>query len=729
MKKRLPILFSGLLAASFLSIAFVVPSNGGDEPGKEAVIMQAIIKNLERYHFDPAKINDDFSNRTYDFFLNDLDGARLFFTKVDLAQVEQYRDQLDDESSAGTFDFFDKTQELHKAARAKTQAWYQEILAQPFDLDDKATFTIRNEDSEWTANDEELKAYWQGYLKRDALRRITNKLEEQEKRLHPDAESELESESEDGAEEEEKPILTLEEIEEEVRADILKTYDRWYDRLEKAKRSQRLSQYINAFTSMYDPHTNYYRPRDKENFDIRFSGRLEGIGATLQTDDDYTKVASLVVGGPAWKGKELEEDDIIMAVRQDEDEEAVDIKGMVLDDVVGMIRGKKGTTVHLTIKSHASGETSVISIERDVVVIDERFAKSLILDGVGEGEKIGYIYLPSFYADFKNPDGRFCSKDVKAEIEKLKKEQVDGIILDLRNNGGGSLKDVVDMTGYFIPEGPIVQVQDRINNTEILRDKDDRVQYDGPLAVMVNQYSASASEILAAALQDYGRAVIIGSNSTFGKGTVQRFIDLDRTLRGFSEVKPLGTIKLTMQKFFRIDGGSTQLRGVVPDIILPDTYAYLETGEKKENNPMEWTQIESVPFDQDAFYIDNKAELQANSAKRIAQNPTFSLIEENAQRFKRLRDRKEFPLDLSTYRAEEKSLDEEAKRFKDMFEEEVNTGVHNLEEDLPGIEQDESKEARNEEFLKDVKTDVYIHEAVQVVHDLVGNKSVGISDN
>ncbi len=708
MFKRFPYLLSGLLFAGVF-IAAVAPKGDGTEPAKDALILQSVLSNLGRYHFEPAPIDDAFSEQAFELYLNDLDRSRLFFTAEELATLQSYRKELDDQMAGGSFDFFEQTQQLLKQNRVRAQAWYREILSQPFDLQEEGAVKLLGDTDEWLPNEASLQAYWKAYLKRDLIRKLLNKQKELAKKAEKNTEQAASSE-------EASPVPSTEELEAEIRGEIRNTFDKWFERMEKSPRSQELSQYINAITSVFDPHTSYLRPKDKENFDIRFSGRLEGIGATLQSSDDYTKVSSVVVGGPAWKGKELQDDDIIMAVRQEEGE-AVDIKSMDLDDVVSQIRGPKGTKVHLTVKK-PTGEVKEITIERDVVVIDEKFARSLILDGV-DGQKVGYLYLPSFYADFQHEDGRFCAKDVEIELQKLKDAQVAGVILDLRNNGGGSLTDVVKMTGFFIPEGPIVQVKDRINKVDVLDDKDERVQYDGPLIVMVNQYSASASEILAAALQDYGRAVIVGSNSTFGKGTVQRFIDLDRTLRGHEEAKPLGTVKLTMQKFYRINGGSTQLKGVVPDIILPDTYAYLETGEKKETNPMEWTKIEAVPYQQSVFKVEKLDKLQRNSEKRISQNPTFQLIDENAKRFKQLSDRSTFPLSLAAYTAAEAAIEQEGEKFKDMFEAKVVEGVANLSVDLPAMEGDESKIARNEEFLKDVARDVYIQETLHILHDLI----------
>lgn len=698
MKSRGTILLSALFVVSAL-IAAVLPDQ--TPPGeKESVIVQVLLRNLERFHYQPMEIDDEFSEWTYDYYLNDMDGARLFFTQEDIKEFVPHRLLIDDQANAGQYDFFDLVQEHWLAALDKTEVWYKDILSTPFDLKKKGEIEMRDDDSGWVKNDKALRQYWEDYLKRDVLRQIVNEQQQLEKE-EPD---------------EAQPSLT--EIEADIREKTLERYDGWFERMREAKLSIRRSQYLNAMTAMFDPHTTYLRPKDKERFDINFSGRLEGIGATLVNDEDYTKINTIVVGGPAWKQKELAVDDLIMGVRQENEKEFLDIKDMLVEDVVQHIRGDKGTTVTLKVKK-TDGSIQEISIVRDIVVIDERYAKSLLLGGAEEGDYVGYINLPAFYADFNNEDGRFSAKDVKAEIEKLNAKSVDGIILDLRSNGGGSLSDVVDMTGFFIPEGPVVQVAGRGGRKQILRDKDPRVQYDGPLVVLVDQSSASASEIIAAALQDYNRAVIVGSESTFGKGTVQRFYDLDRTVAGMADVKPLGTLKLTMQKFYRINGGSTQLRGVVPDIILPDSRALLETGEKRQTNPLAWSQIDPADYGQDVYQISQMEELQRRSAARVASNETFGLIQENAKRFKRQSDRKSFPLSLVDYRKMDEASRQEAKQYEGLFDEVVNPYVYNLELDMEEIEIDESKVARNEEFKKNVGKDVYIREAVQILGDML----------
>ena len=705
MKTRGSLLFSALVLVVGL-IAAVRPAHTppGDAP---SVILKTMLANLQSYHYEPKDIDDAFSERVFEQYLNDIDAGRLFFTQDDIDAFAAYRTEIDDQAKAGEYTFYDLVQERWLAGMDRAEGWFEEILAEPFELEKGGEMIDRDDDAPWAATETELKQYWHDYMKRELLSQLVDRREE----LAQDTVST------------DQP--SLDSLEVEYRAKILDRYEDWFKRMRELKPSVKQSQYLNAMTAVFDPHTSYFRPKDKESFDIRFSGRLEGIGATLQTDDEYTKVNSIVVGGPAWQGKELKEDDVIMGVRQEEGE-LVDIKGMPLEDVVDKIRGPKGTVVYLKVKK-PDGVIQEIAIERDVIIIDDTYAKSLIIDDETGGEKIGYINLPSFYADFQNEDGRFSAKDVADELEKLKEQDVDGIVLDLRNNGGGSLRDVVDMTGFFIPEGPVVQVAGRGMRKEVLKDKDRRVQYDGPLVVLVNQYSASASEILAAALQDYERAVIVGSTSTFGKGTVQRFIDMDRTVSGFDDIKPLGTVKLTMQKFYRINGGSTQLRGVTPDIVLPDSRSLLETGEKEQNAPLAWTEIEPAKYNQDVYKIRNLDKLQERSAARVAESSTFGRIQENAERVKRQRDRDTYPLALSAFEELQRANRTEAEMYDDLFDDVVNPGVLNLEVDLEPILADESKSARNDDFKQSVSKDVYIREAVNIVEDMIKLDSKGVA--
>ena len=673
-----------------------------DDSQKEAILMQTIMQGLEQLHYQPAAINDDFSAKAFDLYLDRIDLGRRWLTQEDIALLKPFENSIDDQLEEGTFQLLDVAIERIEAGLNKTQAYYQEFLSQPFDYSVKESVELGNEDKAFAKDDTQLKEYWRKAMKYETLNKVYNKQKSQNDKI------------EKGEEVEKK---TFAEMEEKAREEVLKTFNDWYDRMSKDRRSDYLSDYINALTNIYDPHTSYLLPKDKANFDINMSGTLEGIGARLQTDGDYTKVSEIIPGGPAWKGKELEANDLITKVAQD-GEEPLDVTGFRIDDVVKNIRGKKGTIVNLTVKK-VDGTEQVISITRDVVEIDEGYAKSAIVNLEGAANNIGYIHLPRFYADFQRTGGRSCAEDVAKEVEKLKENNVGGIILDLRSNGGGSLRDVVKMTGLFIEEGPIVQVKTRYQSPDVLSDTDPEVQYDGKLIVLVNSFSASASEILAAALQDYGRALIIGTGkTTFGKGTVQRFFDLDRAIRGYNEIKPLGDVKLTIQKFYRVDGGSTQLKGVKPDIILPDRFFYLKLGEQDQEYPMSWSEIEPVDHDQKVYRVNGLDLLSKSSFGRIANHPTFKLVKDDAARLKAQRDETQFAIDLDTYSAERKEREAIAKEFEDIFTPVDGLKVTNLDSDMAAIKIDEAKQARNDDWLENLHKDIYLEEAMRIMSEM-----------
>ncbi|MEM0995078.1 MAG: carboxy terminal-processing peptidase [Bacteroidota bacterium] len=711
MKFRKPLFFSAVIIAILGTLAFLPQI---DPSEKEALLMRTILGISDNYHFDPESINDEFSEKVYDLYLDRLDRGRRWLTQEDVRVLEASKYQLDDQALSGNYDFFNASVQLLKAGIKRSQGFYQEILAEDFNYKIDESIEFDTDKKDFASNEEDLKDYWRQNLKYEVMTRFLDKLEEQKKAKEGDE--------------------LLEKSEEDLMADakksVLKLYDDWYGRMEKLKRHDRLTTYLNCITNVFDPHTGYFEPIQKENFDIEFKGRLEGIGARLREDGDFTKVVEIVVGGPAWKGKELEEEDMILKVAQDDEEEQLDIKGMRTNEVVQHIRGKKGTKVRLTVKK-PDGTIKEISIIRDIVVLEARFAKSLLLESPSEEKgKIGYIHLPGFYADFQDRSGRFSAADVEKEIDKLKKDKVEGIILDLRSNPGGSLEEVRKMSGLFIENGPVVQVKSRDQRPEVLADSDARVQYNGPLVVLVNSFSASASEILAAALQDYGRAVIVGSNSTYGKGTVQRFIDLDRMVRGNADAKPLGQLKLTMQKYYRINGGSVQLRGVVPDIILPDTYHFVDVGEKDYEHAMDWSDIPAVSYAQEVYQIDNMEQLKAMSKARVDGDATFQKVLENAEWVKEQREITKYPLAIATYQAFEEERNEASDLYKDLFKSEVLENVVNVTADLPVLKKaDESKVARNEDFIKGVKKDIYIQEALNIMQDMIDTHGMAMNDD
>ncbi len=689
---------TGLLA--YVGFAFYKKPDNGD---KEKLILQAVLELMKNYHFKEVRLDDNFSNKLFDTYIDRLDGMKRFLTIGDLDLLDDYQDSLDNALQDYNLRFFNLSYDRINKAVQNTRKWYPEILSEPFDFSIKDSIETDGEKRSWAKDEAELREFWHAYLKYETLTRLADKIKNQE---------DLKEVPEGG-------VKSIAELEAEAREDVKEVFDDWFDRLDKVRRSDRFETYLNSITNVFDPHSDYFNPKEKEDFDINMSGRLEGIGARLQMDGDFTKVVLIIPGGPAWKQKELEVDDKIFKVQQENQAEPVDVTGWLVDEVVGLIRGPKGTKVTLTVKK-VDGSVREIPIVRDEVILDEGFAKSAIMELQGEIGDVGYITLPKFYADFENPDGRSSFEDVAIEVDKLKKAKVKGIILDLRNNSGGSLNDVVQMAGLFIEGGPIVQVKGRVNTPNILRDKDNNVVYTGPLIVMVNTQSASASEILAAALQDYGRAVIVGSQSTFGKGTVQRFFDLDKVVPGYDELKPLGDIKLTLQKFYRINGGSTQLKGVVPDINLPDNHQYITSGEKELNYPMEWTEISPVEeYGQEIVKLTTLNNLKSKSENRIKASPQFEKVIANALRIKETRNETVVPLQLDEYRALDRSREEESIAFKKAFGPIEKLKTQNLAFDLPFIEADSSKLGRNQAWIESLVKDIYLEETLHIMKDLM----------
>jgi len=704
--KRKSIMLKGLVVGIIAMVALFFGNqyksfNNGEQ---EKAIVYSVKNMLDYVHFSPRQLNDEFSEKIYEEYLKNLDGLKRFLTLEDISLLEPYKYQLDDQIIENKLEFFDLSYKIINASIDKVTGFYKDILDKPFEFDSNETLELDPDKRSWAANDEELKEVWKKFLKYEVLTRIANKQEEQKK---------VKSDT--------IKILSFEEIEKDSRKKVLKIYDDMFKRMKKLRRSDRFEVYINSFANLEDPHTEYFSPKDKEDFDIRMGGKLEGIGARLQADGDYTKVVSIIPGGPAWKGKQLEPKDLILKVAQGDSEDFVDLTGMRLDDVVRLIRGKKGTKVRLEIKK-PDATIEVIEIIRDEVIIDETKAKSVIVGLKGEIDSIGFIRLPSFYSDFKS-DGNNCSDDIKKELNKLKEKNIKGIILDLRYNGGGSLRDVIKIAGYFIEKGPVVQVKPGKEKPYIHRDNNVEVVYDGPLVILVNEMSASASEILAAAMQDYNRAIIVGSKATFGKGTVQRFFDLDNMIRGADDVKPLGNLKITTQKFYRINGGSTQLKGVESDIVLPDNYMYMDVGEREYKNAMLWDKITELDYAQNVFVINNKEEIINKSKIRIDQDTVFIYIKENAMRMKKYSDSTSISLNLEKFSLQKDERKKKDDFYKARLDNEIpSITVKNLDVDLPHINMDSSRIARNKEWLKNIKKDEYLKEAINIVNDIVKSK-------
>lgn len=669
---------------------------------KEAVILTGVISFLENVHYQPKPIDDQFSEAVYKSFIERMDGSKRYFTQEDIKKLSAYETKIDDQVRAKTFEFFNETNTILGTRMAEVEGYFKELIEQKIDLEKKDNIVLDAEKIPFAKNSKELKDYWSKFIRYEVLTRVERKIKEQDAPENKEAK---------------KSIDTLVA---NAKVDIKKTFGEWFVRLSKMKREDRFESYLSSITNYYDPHTEYFNPKEKDDFDINMSNKLEGIGARLMQDGEYVKVSEIVVGGPAWKGKQLQADDVIRKVTQ-KGGQPLDITGMRLDDVVTKIRGPKGTVVVLEVKKK-DGKVENVEITREEVILDEALAKSSIIDISDEINRIGYIYLPKFYSSFDREGGTSCAVDIAKEIEKLKKENVNGIILDLRNNSGGSLTDVVDMSGLFIEKGPIVQVKQTNSAPYIYEDKNPEVNYNGPLIVMVNNFSASASEILAAAMQDYKRAIIVGS-TTYGKGTVQRFYDLDRGIRGYDNFKPLGSLKMTMQKFFRINGGSTQFKGVSPDIALPDLWMYMNYGEKEYDYPLAYSEIEPVKYGQNVVRFDNLDKVKALSLARTSAKEEFKLIEEEAKLMKANKDISSYPLALKDYQKMVAEREKEDEKFKSLFKNEIpNLAVRNLKVDVDRMKGDEPKIKRNDDWISTLKKDIYLYESMLIMKDMIENE-------
>ncbi len=687
-----------LLTVIFLSgIIFSFTSDNK----KNKLILELIKESLLNYHYSVKKIDNTFSEQVYKLYLDKLDYNKRFFLRSDINKFAEYKYKLDEAVLNNDFTFFNLTKDLYIQRVSEVNKYIEAALKKPFDFTENDSLQLDAETKPYAENKKELKEYWHKFLKYSVMTKLADEIKIQE-----DAEKNNDTTIE------QKPYETL--LDDAVK-EVKKNYEDWYHRMTKIDEEDLLSMYYNAIAGYFGPHTSYFPPKDKENFDINMSGKLEGIGAQLSQPNAYIKVVKIIPGSPCWKQGELEVGDLILKVAQG-DETPVNVVDMRLDKAIEMIRGKKGTEVRLTVKK-ADGSIKVIPIIRDVVVLEDTYAKSAIIEDTITGTKTGYLYLPSFYADFKHKKGRRSAGDVKKELLKLKKENINGIILDLRNNGGGSLQDAIDIVGYFIEKGPVVQVRGRTGKPQILSDEDSDVLYNGNLVLMVNEFSASASEITAAAVQDYKRGIIVGSNHTFGKGTVQRFLPFDRMIRGNDEYKPLGDLKLTIQKFYRINGGSTQLKGVSSDIVIPDAYAKTDIGEKDLENPMPWDEIPKADYTTYNMHYDiNK--IRAESYKRISSDTAFNIIKDYADKMKYYGDKKFVSLNLEKYLKENKIRSRQSKRFKNADNRISYLKFGVLPEDSSEIYTDTVKTERFNSWLKKLKKDIYIEETFRIVSDM-----------
>ncbi len=688
---------------SAISVVFVVACSAiaieGEESKNEKQVFDLTNTLISNIHYNQIVLNDEFSKKAFDAFLDNIDPNKRFLLQKDVDGLSKDKFKFDDALKNRDLTFFENYVKLIEKREAAAQKIALSYLEKPIDLNIKDSVELDAEKYDFAINAKELKTRWKNYIHS----RITNELYYALKK----------QEDNDTI-----PQKSVKELEEESREKVGGRIKDWFNRLSQLEREDRFSVYMNSILSIYGPHTSYFPPKDKEDFDISMSGKLEGIGATLTTKDGYIKVSKIIAGSASWKQGELEAGDLITAVAQG-DSTPVDVVNMRLDKAVRLIRGPKGSEVRLTVKK-VDGSTVIIPIIRDVVVIEETYAKSLVIKEKEDSINYGYIHLGSFYAEFGKRNGRRCSIDVLKQIEALKASKVEGIILDLRNNGGGSLSDAVDMVGYFINAGPVVQVDGAGQPAQSYTDKDPNQQFSKPLVVMVNEFSASASEIFAAAIQDYGRGVIIGSN-TFGKGTVQRFFPLSETASQFgikTKGDDLGAVKQTIAKFFRINGGATQLKGVSPDIKLPSVYEYIDVGEKEYEYALPWTSIPPAFYDQfkQGYDIDG---LKKHTQFRVDSSSYFKSVRVNAKATKELSDVTLIPMNLEeykTYKLARKELSDSVE-VKEIPINDIEVTLNKL--DLYTAKTDTVLQTRLKKFKENTSEDHYVRESIRVLSEMV----------
>jgi carboxyl-terminal processing protease len=687
---RITILLAGAIFTSFAVIKFVFDRN--------EVIFSLLVDSLKQLHYSPETLDDKFSAKVFDQYLN-TDFNKKFLLKEDIDFLTKYKYEIDDQIASQRQDFFKAAKEIVMKRISEKEHWSAEILSKPLDYKKDEEYEFDPKKIEFAVSNDALKDEWRRMLKYQVLFRLDDLLTRQEEAVAKNDTS--------------VKVRSLDSLEADARRKTMKSQEDAFRRIRKLTDKDRFSEYANAIATAYDPHTQYFAPKDKKRFDMGMSGQFEGIGARLMQKDGILKVSEVIVGSPSYKQGDLKQGDEILKVAQGA-AEPVDITHMDIDEAIELIKGPKGTEVRLTVRK-TDNSVKVIPIVRDVVELEETFAKSAILENKN---KIGYIYLPTFYTDFTRKGARHSSQDMRKEIEKLKKQGITGLIIDLRDNGGGSLQEVVDMAGLFFEKGPVVQVKGKNNSpVSVLEDRNPEVNWDGPLAILINHNSASASEILAAAIQDYKRGVIVGTSS-FGKGTVQSFVDLDQLLiKQFDTIKPIGSVKITQQKFYRINGGATQLKGVTPDVKLPDPYSLIEFGEKQYDHPMPWDEIVKASYTE--FRTINYPKVIANSQKRIKNNSAFALLEKQAQEVKAKKDDTRYNLNLDKFRAEQKQLREQNKKYEDLKREIKGFTASQLEEDRMRLAaSDTSRIGREKRWVNNLSKDVYIHEATNVINDL-----------
>jgi carboxyl-terminal processing protease len=680
------------------SISFANPTdNKNPDPEKDKVLISVLNYMLTRGHYVQKELNDEFSEMVFNNFIDGLDPSKRYFTKNDLKEFSKYKFQIDNQLKESDIAFYSLVygRFLDKIKNAKN--YYGAILKKPFNYKKDEIIDLDYKKIAYASSEKELLNFWRKQLKLQTIDRIQEQENLDEEKFKKDKSYKKRSFS---------------VLEKKARAEVMTSMENLYIRIDELEHRDWFSTFLNSIVAAFGPHTTYMPPNIKESFDQDMSGKLEGIGARLQKKGIYTHIVELVSGGPAWKQGELEEGDIILKVAQ-ENKEPLDIVGMRLDDAIKFIKGPKDTKVLLTVKKKIDGTTQVITITRDIVQLDETFVKSSVVEK--DGKKYGVIDLPKFYINFDDRNFRDSAKDMEKEIERLKEENVEGLLIDLRNNGGGSLDTAIKIAGLFVDKGPVVQIKYRNEAPVVREDIDTKIQWTGSLVLLVNELSASASEIFAAAMQDYNRAVILGGNQTYGKGTVQNILPINKFYPNYDQ--DLGYLKMTIQKFYRINGGSTQVEGVYSDIAMPTRFSYMKYGERDLEGALPWDKVPQASYTQVNSY-SNFSDVVTTSIERINKDPKFQLIDEYAKWLKKEQDDSSYSLNYKQYQKELKQREDFAKKFKSVFKYQSGLAFNSPSYEIPLFKENiDLKEKRNA-WHKNLSKDLYISEALNVLSQL-----------
>ena len=704
--------FATLVLVGGLFFAFNTFNTANSETSeiRHRKLLSTVGRLLESEHYSPRVIDDKFSKEVFDAYLKTLDPEKNILLQTDIDSLKVFATSIDDEIHGAAIQFEPAANAIYERRAKEIKAIFESIIDKPFDFTTDDSLIVDTDKMSYASNEAERVKRWNQAIKYKVLDRYVSLIEDREK--HAKAKAIADTSKIKDTVKDNFIVKTDLELEADARATIKKNYIKRFSLLEKTfDKEKRFESFLNTITGLMDPHTDYFAPVEKRSFTEQMSGTFYGIGAQLTQDDNGVKIASIQPGGAAWKSGLLVVNDVIVKIAQGA-EEPVDVTGYETTEAVKLIRGDLGTEVRLTVRK-PDGNTKVVSLIREKIVLDEGFARSAVIQN--GNEKIGYILLPDFYADFEREDGARCSKDIAKEVEKLKAEKVKGIIIDVRYNGGGSLYEVVQMVGMFIDKGPVVQIRSKEGRSQILADETPGILYDGPLVVMVNEFSASASEIFAAAIQDYKRGLIVGSTSSYGKGTVQRNVAFGKPLDAMGIQTEYGAVKLTFQKFYRVTGSSTQRKGVVPDVVFPDEYEFLKYREKDNPSALPWDEMERAKFI--PWTNSNEIATIALKANNKIKNDTAAIrFKKNLQWVSTQVD-KSVSLEINKYRQYKKEIQNVIQQNEGILKLKTPMTVTALKADYEKFynNPDKTKQDRYQAWLKMVAKDIQINESSKLL--------------